>query len=51
MGYSEDRMYVRTSIVNKALDHKKLDIKGRGRQGIIKVPKSAYVLTLEEKSP
>jgi len=50
-GYSEDRMFVKTSIVNKALDHKKIDIKGRGKTGVIKVPKSALIITLEEKAP
>jgi ribosomal protein L22 len=30
-GFAEDRMFVKTAIVGKALDHKKIDIKGRGR--------------------
>lgn len=49
-GYSEDRMFIKTAIVGKALDHKKIDIKGRGRQGVIKVPKSSVTITLHEKS-
>jgi len=49
-GFSEDRMFVKTAIVGKALDHKKIDIKGRGRQGVIKVPKSSITITLQEKS-
>jgi ribosomal protein L22 len=30
-GFCEERMFVKTSIVNKKIHHKKLDIKGRGR--------------------
>lgn len=50
-GFAEDRMFVKTSVVGKGLSHKKIDIKGRGKTGIIKVPKSSIVITLEEKSP
>jgi ribosomal protein L22 len=50
-GYSDDRMFVKTAIVNKAIDHKKIDIKGRGKTGMIKVPRSALLITLEERSP
>lgn len=50
-GYCEDRMFVKLSICNKAIAFKKLDIKGRGKMGMIKVPRSAYEITLEEKSP
>ena len=49
-GFIDDRMFVKTSIVGKALHHKKLDIKARGRTGVIKVPKSSLTITLEEKS-
>lgn len=44
-------MFVKTSIVGKAIKLKKMDIKGRGRTGMIKVPKSSITITLEEKSP
>ena len=50
-GYSEERMFVKYSIVGKAISHKKVDIKGRGKMGMIKVPKSSLRITLEEKSP
>jgi len=50
-GYSDDRMFVKTAIVNKAIDRKKIDIKGRGKTGMIKVPRSALLITLEERSP
>lgn len=44
-------MFVKTSIVGKAIKMKKIDIKGRGRTGIIKVPVSQITITLEERSP
>lgn len=50
-GFSEDRMFVKFSIVGKAIDRKKIDIKARGKMGIIKVPRSSITITLEEKSP
>ena len=50
-GYSEDRMFVKTAIVGKAIKMRKMDIKARGRTGIIKVPKSSITITLEERSP
>ena len=49
--FSEDRMFVKTAVVGKALHHKKIDIKGRGRTGVIKVPVSHLTITLQEKSP
>jgi len=50
-GFSEDRMFVKTSIVGKAIAFRKMDIKARGRTGVIKVPRSSITITLEEKSP
>jgi ribosomal protein L22 len=50
-GFAEERMFVKTSIVGKAISHKKIDIKGRGKMGMIKVPKSSITITLEERSP
>lgn len=50
-GYSEERMFVKTIIVGKGYSHKKIDIKGRGRQGTIHVPKSNLRIVLEERSP
>lgn len=49
-GFTEDRMFVKTSIVNKRNSHKKLDIKGRGKMGVITVPRCSLVITLEERS-
>ena len=43
-------MFVKTSIVGRAISHKKIDIKGRGRHGIIRVPKCSIRITLEERS-
>jgi ribosomal protein L22 len=45
-GFTEERMFVKLAIVGKALHHKKIDIKGRGRQGTIKVPNSSITITL-----
>jgi hypothetical protein len=44
-------MYIKTLICGKALWFKKIDIKGRSRQGIIRVPKSSMKIVLEEKHP
>lgn len=49
-GFLEDRMFVKTSIVNKRNSHKKLDIKGRGKMGVITVPRCSLIITLEERS-
>ena len=50
-GLSEERMFIKTAIVGKGLSHKKIDIKGRGKHGVIRVPKSSFKLVVEEKSP
>ena len=50
-GLSEDRLFVKTAITGKKLRRKKMDIKGRGRHGIIQGDSSACRITLEEKSP
>mmetsp|Transcript_28550 Transcript_28550/g.20634 ORF Transcript_28550/g.20634 Transcript_28550/m.20634 type:complete len:98 (+) Transcript_28550:306-599(+) len=49
-GYDPERFFVQRVTVGKGLSHKKIDIKGRGRHGTIKVPKSSVCITLEEKS-
>jgi hypothetical protein len=46
---SEERLFVKSIICGKGLMYKKLDIKGRGRMGIIRVPKSSIKIVLEEK--
>ena len=40
---------MKTITVGKGLSHKKIDIKARGKHGIIKVPKSNLRLIMEEK--
>jgi len=49
-GMSEERMFIKYAIVGKGLMHKKMDIKGRGKHGIIRVPKSSFRIEVEEKS-
>ena len=49
-GLSDDRLFVKIAIVGKGRAHKKIDIKGRGRHGVITVPKSSVSITLEQKS-
>lgn len=44
-------MFVKLATTGKAIHHKKMDIKGRGRTGMIKVPVSSIRITLEERSP
>ena len=48
-GLATERLFVKTITVGKALSHKKIDIKGRGKHGVIKVPKSNLRLVLEER--
>lgn len=50
-GLNEERLYVKSIICGKGTLFKKLDIKGRGRMGIIRVPKCTVKLVLEEKNP
>ena len=50
-GYNQERMFVKFVTVGRAISHKKIDIKGRGKMGMIKVPKSTVRITLEEKNP
>jgi len=45
-----DRLWVKTITVGRAQGPKTLDIKGRGKQGIIRAPKSSMRLIVEEKS-
>jgi len=49
-GYAEERMFVKYITVGKGYSHKKIDIKGRGRHGVIQVPKSNLRIVLEERS-
>lgn len=48
-GFS-DAFFVKEITVGKGISHKKVDIKGRGRTGVIRVPKSSVRIVLEEKN-
>lgn len=47
----DDKMYIKEIVCGKALNFKKLDIRARGKRGIIRVPKTSVRITLEEKHP
>ena len=49
-GYSEERMFVKEIVLGKALGQKKLDIKARGKMGLIHAPISTVRVVLEERS-
>ncbi len=49
-GYAEERMFVKTVVLGKALGQKKMDIRARGKFGMIHAPISSITITLEEKS-
>ena len=44
-------MFIKEVICGKGTLMKKLDIKGRSRMGIIRVPKCSIRLVIEEKNP
>lgn len=44
-------MFVKSIICGKAILFKKIDIKGRGKMGLIYVPKCTIKLVLEERHP
>jgi ribosomal protein L22 len=50
-GLSEERMFVKTAITGKKQYGKKIDIKGRGRHGMITSHHSSVRIWLEEKNP
>lgn len=45
----EMNLWVKEAYVGKALNFKKLDIRARGKMGLIRVPKSKITVILEEK--
>ena len=49
-GYAEERMFVKEVVLGKALGQKKMDIRARGKFGIIHSPISSITVILEEKS-
>jgi hypothetical protein len=50
-GYAEDRMFVKEVVLGKALGPRKLDIRARGKFGLIHAPRSSITVIMEEKSP
>jgi ribosomal protein L22 len=50
-GLSEERLFVKTAITGKKQFGKKIDIKGRGRHGMITSHNSRVSIWLEEKNP
>ena len=50
-GYSEERMFVKEVVLGKALGPKKIDIKARGKFGMMHAPRSSITVILEERSP
>jgi large subunit ribosomal protein L22 len=49
-GFAEDRMWVKEVVLGKKLGPKKIDIKAKGKFGIIHAPRSHITVVLEEKS-
>ena len=50
-GMHEEKMFVKEVVCGKGLLMKKLNIMGRSKMGIIRVPKCSVRIVLEEKSP
>lgn len=50
-GYAEERMWVKEVVLGKKLGGKKMDIRARGKFGIIHAPISHITVILEERSP
>ena len=50
-GFSEERMFVKEIVLGKALGPRKIDIRARGKFGMIHSPKSDITVILEERSP
>lgn len=50
-GFAEERMFVKEIVLGKSLGPKKIDIKARGKYGLIHAPRSTITVVLEERSP
>lgn len=50
-GMAEERLFVKECIVGRALGMRKMDIRARGKFGMIHLPKSSIRVVLEEKQP
>lgn len=50
-GYAQERLYIKSMVCGKGVLFKKIDIKGRGKMGMITVPKSTIKIVLEERHP
>ena len=44
-------MFIKSVVLGKALGQRKMDIRARGKFGMIHAPISSITITLEEKSP
>lgn len=49
LGYQEERFFVKEIILGKALGPKKIDIRARGKYGMIHAPRSHITVIMEEK--
>ena len=49
-GYSEERFFVKEVVIGRRLGAKKMDIRARGRHGLIHPSISSIKITMEEKS-
>jgi len=49
-GYAEERMFVKEVVLGKALGQRKMDIRARGKFGMMHAPISSITVILEEKS-
>jgi ribosomal protein L22 len=50
-GMAEERMWVKEVVLGKSLGPRKIDIKARGKFGMIHSPRCTITVILEEKSP
>jgi ribosomal protein L22 len=48
---AEERMWVKEVVLGKSLGPRKIDIKARGKFGMIHYPRCTITVVLEEKSP
>jgi large subunit ribosomal protein L22 len=51
VGLAEERLFVKEVVIGKALGQKKIDIKARGKYGMMHAPISHITVIVEEASP
>ena len=49
-GYSEERFFVKEIVLGKSLGPKKIDIRARGKFGMIHAPRSSITVVMEERT-